>query len=421
MGIRPEKFSRWSAGARPERRAELAMADLLDVDIDHVETLGWPDWLGMAVSDDRALLASPWTPDGSVRALKALQRLGGPAAMERRGFLITSGALAATLAGLGAAAPAEGIPVSRRRPRINGSTVELIEKRLDHLRQLDDQVGSGQAYRLARAELDFITDTLGSASYTTATGRRLHSAAAEASRICGWVAFDSGDPATAERYYLAALRTAASADDPVAEANTLSFWAMARYSDNDTTHALGIVEEALRAARKTGSPRMIAMLHARAARAHAKAGDQRASRFAEGAAFEAYHDAGPLQDEPACMYWVTLAEFHNWAASNALDLADPARALTHHKALAALRGSGPDAHAYPRSTALHLARKADAQLANGDVDAAAHTAGKAVQAISGVGSVRGSDALGDLRHKFSRYDKVPAVRDFLHDSAFAGA
>ncbi len=416
MGERPEKFSRWSAGARPERRAEISMADLLGVDAEHVDELGWPHWLVLALSDDRALLASPWTPDGSVRALKALQHLGGPAAMERRGFLITGGALAATLAGLGTAAPATEVPASRRHPRINGGTVELVEGRLDRLRQLDDQVGSSQAYRLARAELDFITDTLDGASYTTSTGRRLYSAAAEASRICGWAAFDSGHPVAAERHYVTALRAAASASDPVAEANVLSFWAMARYSAHDTTHALHLADEAQRAARKTGSARMTAMIHARASRAHARAGDRRASQLAEGAAFDAYSRTGSPQEEPACVYWVSLDELHSWAATNALDLSDPARALTHHRAIAAIQHEEHDSHAYPRSAALRLTRQADAHLALGDVDTAVHTADQAMQAIGGVESSRGDSILTDVKRKLAAHHQLPSVRAFLENT-----
>jgi hypothetical protein len=50
---------------------------------------------------------------------------------------------------------------------------------------------------------------------------------------------------------------------------------------------------------------MIAMVHARASRAHAKAGDLRASQRAEDAAFTAHDRAGHPEDEPACVYWVS--------------------------------------------------------------------------------------------------------------------
>ncbi|MFG2677395.1 hypothetical protein [Streptomyces sp. NPDC048445] len=59
--------------------------------------------------------------------------------------------------------------------------------------------------------------------YSEPVGRRLFGAAAEASRSAGWTAYDSGRIAAAERHYIAAMRAAASANDPVVGANTLAF------------------------------------------------------------------------------------------------------------------------------------------------------------------------------------------------------
>lgn len=416
LGTRPEKFSRWASGSRPDRHTEIAMVNLLDVFIDDADELGWPHWLVLALSDDRALMASPWTPDGSVRALRALDHLGGPT-MERRGFLISGGALAATLAGWASASPATAINAADRRPRIDTGTVGLIESRLGALRRLDDRVAGVHGYRLARAELHFITETLDGTSYSAAVGRRLFAAAAEACRASGWAAFDAGHPATAERHYVAALRAASSADDPVVTANVLSFWAMARYSADDAVGALQLVDQAQRVAERAESPRMTAMLHARASRAHARAGNERASRTSEDAAFATLERVGAPEEEPACVYWVTQTELHSWAASNATDLGDPARALAHHKAIAGLQRENPDATVYPRSVALRLTRQAEAHHELGDLDRAAHTATQAVEAIGGVTSVRGNNNIADLKRKLSPHSRVPAVRDFLDSCA----
>ncbi|MFD7057208.1 hypothetical protein ACFWBS_55935 [Streptomyces mirabilis] len=197
-------------------------------------------------------------------------------------------------------------------------------------------------------------------------------------------------------------------------ANLFAFWAMARYSEGDTSGALDYAHEALRNARRTGSPRMTAMVHARAGRAYAKSGDLRASRRAEDAAFAAHDRAGRPDDEPACVYWVSRAELHSWAASNASDLNDPRRALTHYAAVATPHQDETyDDDAYPRSRALRLTREADAHLSLRDVDAAVYTADQAVRAMGGVTSARGTTVLTDLRTKLRAHQQLPAVREFL--------
>ncbi|MYZ39964.1 hypothetical protein GT002_33905, partial [Streptomyces sp. SID4917] len=251
MADRPEKVSRWKKGrARPDRRTTIAMTDMLGVPFDQALALGWPHWLRLALKNDRALLTSPWTPSGTVRAL---EHVGGPD-MERREFVITGGTLAALLTSWTAAAPATAVLASDRRPQINQDTVRLIDDRLATLRHLDDQIGSDETYALACAERQMITHRIRNTSYSTATGRRLFAAAAEASRIAGWCAVDSGHPAQAQRHYLAALRSAASAADPVVTANTLGFWAMLRYSTGDPAGALQLVDAAHHHAARTGSP-----------------------------------------------------------------------------------------------------------------------------------------------------------------------
>jgi hypothetical protein len=45
-------------------------------------------------------------------------------------------------------------------------------------------------------------------SYTDVVGRRLYGLAAELGRLAGWEAYDSGDEALAQRYWMAALRNA---------------------------------------------------------------------------------------------------------------------------------------------------------------------------------------------------------------------
>ncbi|MEV7868468.1 hypothetical protein AB0P17_20760 [Streptomyces sp. NPDC088124] len=111
------------------------------------------------------------------------------------------------------------------------------------------------------------------------------------------------------------------------------------------------------------------------------------------------------------MYWLSQAELHSWAASNASDLNDPRRALTHYAAVATSHHDETyDDDACPRSRALRLSREADAHLSLRDVDAAVNTAD---QAVGGVTSARGTTVLTDLRTKLRAHQQLPEVREFL--------
>lgn len=409
MPVDKKRIPRWiHKGVVPEWTAQLTMADLHGIPVQALYDHPWPDWLASAAHDDAAILDPPWSTATTIQILASMA--GGP--MDRRGFLIVS-ALGAVTSQWANALPA----AAGAGRRVDASVAEFHEVRLDALRRLDDQVGSEEVYRAARAELDMITDTLTRTSHPESVGRRIYAAAAEALRICGWTAYDSGRHAAAELHYVAALRASAEAGDETVGANTLSFWAIQRYSTGDPRGAVHLIEAALEKAPAIGSPRMTAMLHARLARAHAKAADHAASDRAAGAAFDAYDRVSPGLADPDCVYWVNRGELHQLAGSSALDLGQPRRALTHFKAApAAQTTEAYDDEAFPRGAAIYLARESEARLALGDIDGAVHTAHRAVEHLGGVTSARGTATLTDLRTRLAHHQAVPAVRDFLHST-----
>ncbi|MFJ8443857.1 hypothetical protein [Kitasatospora griseola] len=213
-----------------------------------------------------------------------------------------------------------------------------------------------------------------------------------------------GDLVVAERHFAAALRAAASAGDPVVGVNTLAFWAIQHYSTGDPRGAVALVEEALRVAPRIGSARMTAMLHARACRAHAHAGDGRASDRHANLALNAYRSAGPIDEDPDCVYWFNLGELYQLLGSSALNLDDPRRALAHFESAGTARASEAyDGESFPRGFAIYLSRQAEARLGLGDVDGAVLAAEAAVEHMGCVTSARGTDTLGGLRSKLGTY------------------
>lgn len=411
MATRPEKFTRWTNGtATPSLRAQLAMADLHGIDPEEVHRRPWPDWLLLAFHDDRSVWELPWTAAGTV---EALEDAGGP--VDRRGFVIASlGTLASTGAHWAATNPT-AIAATRGR-RVGESAAVLFETRLDTLRHLDDELGSSHAYDAAIAELRLITGVLKTSTYSDATGRRLYAAATEACRLAGWCAYDSGRLADAEKRFTTALRASATGGNPTLGASALAFWANLRYSAGDPYGALGLTERALDQRHTITSGRVLAMLHARQARAHSKADEPTAAYRAIDAAFTAYDRAGPAAGDLPSMYWMTHGEIHEVAASCALSLGMPARALEHFDA--ALRHQDPyDTGTEARGAGIYLARQAEAHLVLGDLDAAVDIAHRAVGLLGGVDSARGSSVLTDLRSQLADHRTANAVEAFLELTA----
>lgn len=411
-----KRVMRWIRhNVTPERGVQHAMALLHKIPPEEVAARPWPDWLRVACFRERDLLDAAWTAQTTTALLDRIATTGGP--MDRRAFLLVTG-ITPVLAQAATAQPAAARTHGRR---IGAAVPDLFDRAVAVLRRQDDQFGSGQVHTSARTQLRIIVSTLTNASYTQITGQRLYGAAAEAARICAWTAYDSGHHALAEEFYLAGLRAAATADDPAITANVLAFWAMQRYSTGDAQGAADLITHALTHTGRIGSARMEAMLHARLARAHAKAGHDRASLRAQDASLAAYDRARDQADaeDPDCVYWVNLGELRMLHGSCALDLQQPQKALTQFEtSTRELRET--DAYQqdeFPRSAAIYLGREAEARIALGDLDGAVDAAQRAIDHLGGVSSARSTSTLNNLRAQLSDHRHATTVGEFLDRTA----
>ncbi|WP_257980905.1 transcriptional regulator [Streptomyces sp. CB02959] len=410
LGCRKEKVSRWTRLVRPQvptEHTQLAMAAVLEIPASEVRTRTWPHWLLLGIRDHSAVWELPWTPEGTITAL---DDAGGPT-VDRRGFLTAGGGtVAAAIAQWAIAAPSNAVTGRK----IGKNVADRFDIRLDELRHLDDDLGADYVYDAARAEVRLINRFLRNNSYAEATGRRLYASAAEASRLAGWCAYDTGDVAAAEKHLCAALRAAASSGDHTTGAIVAAFWANVRYGSTtpDPRSALDLLNGALVHRDRITSPRALTMLHIRRARAHSLAGEPAAAYRAIDDALAVYDNGFPATADLPTMYWVNTGEIHQAAASAALSLHDPARALEHFTA-AATHADPYDAEKEPRGAAIYLIRKASAYLALDDLDGTVETARHAVDLMGGVSSARGNSALTELRSALVRRRGVPVVKDFL--------
>lgn len=369
---------------------------------------------GTAMAQDQeqySLAPLAWDRTGT---LSAISRVLSRSDLDRRAFVIASGATIAGMASHWKSALGVPDPLSGSGSRqVGEDLIRHIEQRLGLLRHLDDELGSSHLARLACGELELIARLLRDGSYTDAVGRRLYSLAAEAGRQAAWDYFDQGEHAIAQAYFETALRASSTAGDRITGAYALSFLAVHCYSTGQPHLAVSLLETARSTVGRSGTPRMAAMLAARSARALSKAGDRRACASKLLEAHKAL-DQGPHPDDPDTLYWVTRGEVEMIAGSSALDLADPAEAIRRFDA--AIRADYPGDDQYPRSHAIYMARAAEAYLALHDLDGALAKAAQSVQCMRGVDSARSASTLASLRKKLTGHARSPAVREFLEET-----
>jgi tetratricopeptide (TPR) repeat protein len=339
--------------------------------------------------------------------------------VERRRFIAASGSILTDCAvrwssALGRARLPEHPASTVRMRQADGRLIDHIDQRLDLLRHLDDELGSGEHAALARNELAFVVRLLKTGSHSERSEKRLYSLASEASRQTAWSHFDQGNHAAAQAYFEGAMRASVNADDATAGAYALSFLAVHCYSTGNAREAVSLLDSAQSALSGQTTPKMSAMLAARSARANSKAGERTAS-IRDLSAARVHLDRGPRQDDPSVLYWVTEAEIEMIAGSCALELGDPAEALRRFDAALAADYQGDDQ--YPRSAAIYLARAAEAHLALHELDAAVARATHAARCLGSVDSVRSSSTLAGLHAKLEAHVASPVVRAYLEGVA----
>jgi hypothetical protein len=356
--------------------------------------------------------ATPWGRAGTGAVLAALAQETDN--VNRRSFLaLPGGVIAATAStwadALGDYEPPEG----HGSQRVDVRLVEHIEQRLDHLRHLDDRIGSGELSRLAGAELTLIARLLRSGQFGEVVGRRLYALAAEASRQAAWGHFDQDHHELAHRYFGLALRASADAGDPVVGAYAMSFMAVQCYSTGHAQDAIALLEAARTATSRIATARMNAMLAARLARALSKTGDAKGCAQMLHLARTAL-DQGPSEDDPPMLYWVSEAEIEMIAGSSALDLGDAKEAIRRFDAAVAADTAKEE---YARSHAIYFARAAEAHIHIGDLDGAVARAEDARLCLTGVDSARSSATLNRLRTQLRTRACNRSVRTFLETTA----
>ncbi|WP_067966337.1 hypothetical protein [Nocardiopsis trehalosi] len=375
--------SRWERGVLPSHLYRRLLADVL----------------GTSLPEVTAALRTTESSD-QLSGRTALEDLLG-AAVDRRRFLVISGSTLTTLA-----ATAAGLPAGEAGPphRDGADLAEWLCAHAADLRRLSTAKPSAETTRVLDAHLDsavrLTRSTAGSRSPA------LHTAIATLAQARGWIAFDQGLHAGAQRFWAAGLRAAATADDPALGPALLADLAyQCTWMERPGT-AVRLLTEALH---RTREPRPTALLHLRLARSYARLGEAEATQTQVSAAERALSRA-PRDDDTWCA-WMSPADLAADAGECWRDLGSAAAAAASiEEGLALLPQHRTRTRAVMGVYAAHAA------LDRGQVAGAAVTAHRALDTARETGAAR----CIALAHGFlPRLDPYRGVREVeeLHASA----
>ncbi|MGH3896910.1 MAG: hypothetical protein ACRDTA_01400 [Pseudonocardiaceae bacterium] len=346
-------------------------------------------------------LDQPWNPGGAVAALASVVNADF---MERRHFVALTGLTLTAVAHQWLFDPAR-VAASVLGKRVDHALVDDLERVAEARRRMDDALGGGTLLPSVREDLRLVVAMLGNAAYTEDVGKRLHAVAAEFGRIAGWLAFDSEQPALAQRYFLAAVRAAHVSGDRAIGANILGFMGVQAAQSASPNDAVTLAESALRAEREL-TPAVAGSLYGRLAVGAAHIGDATASQRAQDRAFELL-GRSVAENEPPWIYWFTEADARGLAGESLLALGRPGEAEPHLRRAVGLLGPG-----FSRDRALWLCELASARLAMGFLEQACATATEAAVLIHRLNSPRDQRKLTDFRSAAAPYARSAAVREF---------
>ena len=414
LGVERSTVVRWEAGeTTPQPWCRPKLAEALAVSVDELDTMltngETGKDTGAGLPDDAEydpVLASPWSHRGTVEA--AVMLSGGDNRVKRRAFLT----------GTALTAPAHQWLVHEPEPlvsgvkgrRVSAGLADRLPAMIAELRAMDDVAGGGSVLSLAQHEFGWITGLLDQASYDEATGRKLLASLAELGQLASWGAYDSGQPGLAQRYNVAALRAAHSADDRPLGAHILGSMAKQAAHQGRPAEAVTLAETALAGAKGLESPRLQAQLYVRQAYALAGVHDASGCTTAISKARNQVEHLADDGDHP-WLYWIMPAWIMVEAGDSLLLLGHADRAVAMLDEGVALFDES-----FARDRQIYLTHLADALTRPGrqrDLDAAADRGIEAIELAESLDSTISVDLLRDLCHQMKPHAKVPAVGAFL--------
>lgn len=202
---------------------------------------------------------------------------------------------------------------------IGTEEIERIEQAARLFRQWDDHFGGGLRRKAVVGQLNEVADLLRD-SHPAGVARRLFRVMAHLAETAAMMSWDSGMQATAQRYYILALRASKEAEEYAFGANILASMARQLLYMGRPDDALELIRLAEDGARGRAPAAVWSMLRTREAWAYAKLGRVQAFRRATSEAGDVLADADRSED-PDWISYFDEAELAGVTGGRLLDLA----------------------------------------------------------------------------------------------------
>ncbi|MEU2514301.1 transcriptional regulator [Streptomyces syringium] len=321
--------------------------------------------------------------------------------MDRRGFIGISGA---ALVGIGTqwAAAEPALAAATKGDQITSRTVDRMAERIESIRAMEQDTGGVDFLDSARADLRLITRMISNSRYTEDIGKRLYTLAAEVCCLLGWMSYDAGLHAAAQKNYTASLRAANTAGDDMLGAHTLCFMATQASNQREQRGAIGLMESATGVSARVPAA-MKSSLAAHETTVLCKAGEHRKAAQALNRAFAAL-ERSDNGDRPVYLRWFGESQLRSTEGRFLLATGQADRATD------ALEKSV--AHAAPRDQAVRCGTLALAYQQAGDLDGALDATERAIKYIStGIHTQRGVERLQEVSKALASRRSEPRVKE----------
>lgn len=418
IGVSERMISKWEASGRQVNPRPVNQA-ALDTSLHRAEPevqmrfaslrgRDYPDTKASAVLTGSALEYHPSMSE----TLSAVEGLG-KADMERRTLLRNSlFAVGASITPSRDWLLATIDEVVAPRSGTKAAQVTAVRQVFGVFQQLDVRVGGGHARKqLIGYFTQIVSPLLRTMDVSTEDGQALFEAGAEQLYLIGWMAFDSGDNALAQRYLIQALRLAQESRSIELGAHILAALSDQATQTGYPDHGLQLAKAGRAGLKKSHTQRKacLADLWALQARAEAKLGDIKAAAHSILTSQQAAENIKP-ESEPEWAKFIPGAYLAGEYANAFADLGQSQEALLF------AQSSAEQAIQQHRSrrAALAYAVLAKSALAMHDLEAASVAAQRGLELAMTVSSCRSRHAIKEVHESLLAHRQSPHVNSYLN-------
>lgn len=409
-GIGRSHVSMWVGGTEPSGPSPVILRQALSRHLKRVVT---PDELGFTVPDSAAQGPLEWCVD----PLIALTDLGRTDLDTDRRRLLTGAVYsiaALTLpdeAWWTNAAQKPSASTSVGAQRVGSADVATVQDLTVAFSRMDQQRGGGHGRKaLVQYLHSDVAGFLQGRFPSEQVQRDMFSAAGELSYLSGWMAFDSGEHALAQHYFVLAVKLAANACNAPLTGHILRAMAHQAFDLGFFSEGLRLSSASMQGQRyASATPRERALLGVVHARGLASSGNKHAAARALLRAEDDLSSASDDVEEPHRTFFFSEASLAHETACTLRACGDQPGAIRQFRRSVRTRGQ-----AFRRTHAVTLGYLGATQVASGNLDEACATWSRVLDAMEeGIYSGRARQAVVDMRHLLSPYKhrKIPVVAD----------